>query len=622
MNDAKYPWAAASLSDVNEFEFEFDLAVAELVTSEASAHHLGEMFIAASSSSDDTNSSSRSRVLQMLASALKLHQRLDLPKAPYTAMMDFGDRRTAVGTDWKGCSAVLEALGRRSPNPAICARLCDLAWFVERGRVDSGREAALAYCRVAEGLMTQQLRHRDLDTGHIPVRVIANALRRGLQICDIMHLDRDDPDLRVLRQFCLSAADRFEAEASSEGLLLMMTLALDFELDEPGNCAPRMEVAAHGFSSDGGPHAVCDALVSAGRAWRRAQDNANYERCLVEASSVMAEHGRSLGGTLSASHFVQQAIDLLRGLSSADAKASKRELRVELIRLQSAAEDDFSSFEYSWDLSELVDAVRNRAKGVSLKNGLFLLASIHRPRPTQVIEAEAIEGIRKHPLSSLFGVEQYDSDGYVLFRAPGAGLRDIDSAALEHAVAKQEEIYRGTVVQGRIAVVLYQLALEHPISYEDVFLLCRDSPFVPTDLTETFSRGFLAFLHGDLTSALFILTPLMEASLIYVLKGHDVDVVRHDEDSGTQEDMSITQLYKNHRSELNRIFGESVIDDIDRVFLARSGPGLRHAIAHGTASDGVPFSVDAMYACWLMWHLCLIPLFKDHFGALASATES
>lgn len=612
MSSVNYPWTEASHSDA--IAFSFDVGDSELLASEASAHRLGDLFVEEDKSTDEQDTSSRSRILRMMASALKLHHRLDLPKAPYTAMMEFGDRRTAIGSDWKECGAALEELGSRSPNPVICARLFDLAWIVERGRVDAGRAAVLSYIRVADGLLTRGLRHRDYDSDHRPISEVMRALRRALQICDLLHLREDDADFIALKAFCMSSADQFETEGDSQGLLAMMNLALDYDLDKPEHCAPRMEVAARRFASETDPHFVCDALVGAGRAWRRAQEGLHYERCMIEASCLMAEHGRALGGNLSGSHFVQQAIDLLRGLSSPDAKSSKRELRIELIRLQSAAEDEFGTFEYSYDLGELVRAVRNRARGLSIKDGLFLLAAIHRPRPTSVIEEEAIEGIRKHPLSSLFGVQQHDSDGHVRFRAPGTDMRNIDPASLEHAVARQEGIYREAVVQGRIAVILHELAKEHSVSLDEVFPLCRESPFVPPDLTETFSKGVLAFLHGDMTSALFILTPLLEASFVYVLKGHDVDVVRHDEESGTQEDMSITQLYKNHRDKLETIFGAPVIDDIERVFLARSGPGLRHAIAHGTTSDDQAYSGDSIYACWLMWHLCLVPLFSDHFG--------
>ncbi len=74
--------------------------------------------------------------------------------------------------------------------------------------------------------------------------------------------------------------------------------------------------------------------------------------------------------------------------------------------------------------------------------------------------------------------------------------------------------------------------------------------------------------------------------------------------------MTITQLFKNLRKELDEIFGEAITADIDRVFLARSGPSLRHAVAHGTMSDQSSYMPNI--ACWLVLRLCLLPLFTRY----------
>lgn len=63
------------------------------------------------------------------------------------------------------------------------------------------------------------------------------------------------------------------------------------------------------------------------------------------------------------------------------------------------------------------------------------------------------------------------------------------------------------------------------------------------------------------------------------------------------------------RNELETIFGTAITADIERVFLRKSGPHLRHALSHGLLHDGDPYGPDAVYACWLIFRLCLIPLF-------------
>lgn len=607
VTEATAPWALASLDDADAFDFSLPQAAA----TEASPFTLGSLYQAELSSLSEVQRGSRSRVLAMLAAALHMHDRLNLPKDPYGPMLEMGDRRTAIPTDWEGEGiSALERLGERATNPVVQARLCDVAWFLQRSRLQSGRRAAAAYLATARGLCDGTI--TDSMDGQVPgvwVLTLQKALRRGFQIC--MQLRPADPELGKLEGFIFDAADRFEAEDNPRALLAMLTLAYDFELRDAAAYAARIEQAAT-QQGDGGPHIVTDALILAAKAWRRAKDTDGHDRCLMQASEVMVAHAKSVDQAFSAAHFFQEAIRLLRGLRSPIAKDRKRDLRIELIRMQASAEDDMGVFEHPIDLTELIEGTIEHLKGLTLLDGLFLLAAINRSRSPADLVTEARRSMAENPLSAMIGVQQHDADGYVRFRAPGASPGEEAPEVLEHQIAKQEEIHRQIVVEGQIKVVVRNLANRFPISEEDILPLCRESPFVPADLSRTYARGLTAFFHGDMTTAISILTPLLEASLVYVLKGHDIDVVRHDEEEGTQEDMTITQLFKSLRNELDDIFGEAITADIDRVFLARSGPGLRHAVAHGTMSDQTPYMSDAIYACWLMLRLCLLPLFNRY----------
>jgi hypothetical protein len=157
---------------------------------------------------------------------------------------------------------------------------------------------------------------------------------------------------------------------------------------------------------------------------------------------------------------------------------------------------------------------------------------------------------------------------------------------------------------------------EHFIS-EDVFAtLLQHSGFVPPELSLTFATGFTRFFQGDFISALYILTPLLENSLRYVLKqnGHDVSIF--DDATQTQQDRTISSLFEQMRTELDSIFTEAITTDIENVFLSKIGPHLRHSVAHGLLHDGDPRGTDAIYACWLIFRLCLLPLFP-HRNELA-----
>ena len=53
----------------------------------------------------------------------------------------------------------------------------------------------------------------------------------------------------------------------------------------------------------------------------------------------------------------------------------------------------------------------------------------------------------------------------------------------------------------------------------------------------------------------------------------------------------------------------AITADIESVFLTKLGPHLRHALAHGLLHDGDPYGADAIYACLLIFRLCLLPLY-------------
>jgi hypothetical protein len=60
---------------------------------------------------------------------------------------------------------------------------------------------------------------------------------------------------------------------------------------------------------------------------------------------------------------------------------------------------------------------------------------------------------------------------------------------------------------------------------------------------------------------------------------------------------------------MEAIFSKPLITDIEHVFLKKPGPALRHSVAHGLLADGSAFAPDAIYACWLIFRLCCLPLF-------------
>ncbi len=198
-----------------------------------------------------------------------------------------------------------------------------------------------------------------------------------------------------------------------------------------------------------------------------------------------------------------------------------------------------------------------------------------------------------------------------------------EDPAIRDQVAKAEGIRRTIVAFGRIEAARTGIAGRHFISDDVLSPLLQYSPFVPPDLVQTFARGYGRFFQGDFVSATYILTPLLENSLRHVLKSHGHEVTVFDDVTQTQQDRTISSLFERLRPELDSILTPAITADIERVFLTKPGPYLRHALSHGLLHDGDPYGADAIYGCWLIFHLCLVPLFphRERLLSMMQGTE-
>jgi hypothetical protein len=384
-------------------------------------------------------------------------------------------------------------------------------------------------------------------------------------------------------------------------------LDLDFGISEPAEVGQSIEALVDRLPAATDGHTKVDLWRLAARAYHLAKRDDDRHRCQSAAAEQLVSMAEQPSAML-ASHILAEAIAELHGVPGK--KERRKELRHRLVDVQAGISEEMSAFSHPINLEELVKHVEQQMRHPSLRDKLFVFAALARsPDPAQVTE-QAAKSIREHPLSSLFEATHHDREGKVVHRSEGAGFGDgADSSAVQRQIAQDESIRRHITASGEIEVARQAIAREHYIS-EDVFAhILVHSPFVPRDLVMTYSRGFTRFFQGDFVSGLYILTPLLENSLRNVLKSHGHDITKFDDAKLTQEDRTISSLFEQMRLELVSVFGDAIATDIENVFLNKPGPYLRHSLSHGLLHDGDPYSDDAIYGCWLIFHLCMLPLF-------------
>ena len=245
-----------------------------------------------------------------------------------------------------------------------------------------------------------------------------------------------------------------------------------------------------------------------------------------------------------------------------------------------------------------------------MRDMLFGFADMSRSPSPEKLRADAIKGIEDHPLSTIFSASFHDRDGKVSHRSPGIDLMSSPTDEdLKSSIAQAERIRRQIFAVGDIQTARRLINERYFVTDEAFTALLRYSGFVPEALVRTYNRGFRRFFQGDPVSGLYILTPLLEASIRHVLKGGGHDVSTFDNATKTQQDLTISAMFDQMRAEIVEVFGSAIVTDIESVFLSQPGPTIRHEVAHGLMSDGAPFGADSAYACWLIFRLCLIPLF-------------
>lgn len=605
-------WAFASKSDLQNVDFEEPIHDAK----SANPYRLSTLFNEAAKAFEDcTDNTSKSKeyVFKMLQGVTNMSLKAGDRNEPYSPMVIFANgSRSAALDDFKG--EPMEALvyaAESTTHPVLKARLCDICWFIERKRFELGKAAVAAYIDIIEKLEAGELeRDKDNDDFGLTERDI---LKRSLQIAKLTGWDEDYSE--KAKKWVVDFKKRSIDQSNLIHAGWFSELDLDYGLTDPKEIGNDLEGLLLNIGDSQSVHVVVKMWKLAAQAFHAAKDEQSKTRCRVAAAETLAEYSENIaknnGSAMLASHWLAEAIAEYHGLP--DFRIRRTELKHKLVDVQSNIIDEMSSYSHPMDIREIVLQTKEHFKDLALLEALLTFADMERSPMPDELEKAAVKSVQEFPLSSMFGTSHYDDEGKVIHRTEGGGLGDdSNKSAITAAINQQETIRRQLFAFGH-ADVARRVIMENFYVSETIFInLLQHSPFVPRKLLQTFALGFTRFFQGDFTSGLYILTPLLENSLRHVLKLNGHDVTTFNDAAQTQEARTITALFDAMRGELDEVFSPAITGDIERVFLSKHGPSIRHGVAHGLLSDGSPYGSDAIYACWLVFRLCCIPLFAQH----------
>ena len=591
-------------TDVEDFQ-SFDVNLVAGAERAATYHQLHTL-LANEVGQDD--GSPRSRAAFTAAALTSMFLREEDPNQPFGPMFVFNTGRSAALSDFRDSREVVRYLADTATHPLLKARCADMYWLFDRSKGVYAQIAIRSYLSAVHRVGDLEL---DLgfaaDQGRLHPDV-KKYITRALQVAK--GLRRQKPDLTALHALCRSLFDEAVIRKEAHAVLSYGRLCLQHEVIVPGDLALALEEFIVEADPSASFHFRVETWRLAASCHHHAGNQADRYRCQAEAAEELARH--ALKGASSAMVSASFLMDAVRQLQGVPGKRERRaQLKEKLLQVQSSASEEMSTFLHEIDLREIIEDTNSRFSDHTLFDQLMAFAVLDFSPALDELEEKARETIKQYPLSSLFPAVIMDRDGKVIERAAGGlSMGEVSESAITHKIEQNESLRRHLVVSGRIEAARRVIASSHVVEGEKLVHLFRQSFFVPPELAHTFSQGVARFFQGDFTSALYILTPLLEAGVKHVLKQRGVDVSSFDNAAETQEDKNIGSLFSSMRDDIENALTPAIAANIERVFLSKFGPYIRHSIAHGLLGDGDPFGSDGIYACYLLIHLSLMPLYR------------
>jgi len=415
-----------------------------------------------------------------------------------------------------------------------------------------------------------------------------------------------------------SVLDRYNGEDPSWLSAKLMELLQEYRLGDSTKYAALAEKAA--------------TLAELAHKWRRARDywdikarwhllekNGEKERAalMLAAETYVKEAEDALKRNppsyLTASHYMQKAVEAFRSIrgtkeEAADAKVRAEEAHKLLLQYQEKSTKELAPFSDRPDISKEVEQAREQVRGKDFQDALFSLAFLGAPCKVsylrQEVQRHAQESISSHTASTTFINEM----GKVVAR-PSASILSRDPIEAEEATRfemyKTAVYYQSRHVQAFIEPARYQINLEHSVRVNDLLPIVSHTPFVPPEREHLFAKGLYAGLTGDFFTSTHILIPQIENSIRYLLWNRGVLTSGLDNRGIQDEHHLTTTLYC---PEITSIFDEDTLFDLKGLLVERSGSNLRNRMAHGLINDNGFFNPFMSYLWWVTLRLCCLQI--------------
>ncbi|MFC5743377.1 DUF4209 domain-containing protein [Dyella tabacisoli] len=557
------------------------------------------------------------RAYELLWHLCAFHLNVNDPSTPFDARWRSGEGRSYVPSDFRGSqNDTLLSILPSIEHPVLRARIADIVWYNDRKHWKAAGIAVSAYCDVVSKKLDGTFQDRYESTSDSFFGSL-KYLHRAFQITAQLGKREKIPD--DLEGAYSNLYARIKDKSAFVAFADIARLGVSYGMIEWVSVAADARQMAEGAPSGTFPLALQKVWDLAAEAYTRIGDREAKHHCQLASVELTLSMRDQVSTSSARAAWTMTAIGQLRAAGGFSERI--KELRRELRDLQEQSVDEFGQFSIPVDLEDEQVGTIKVFSELTLPEALLNVATFARSLPIEQLRSIALNSRSESLLSSSFGASYSDRDGKVVAQTPASPLQGEPSDDwLKAQWLRTYDLWRHQIVGGHIEPARRTIMQRFPVEERFFEPIVAASPFVPFGHEHIFALGFARFWQGDFASSVHLLIPQLENSIRHVLQAASEDSSKIKTDL-LQEDRSLSGLLDNRRPEMDRVFGEDLVNEIDLLFNYKAGPALRHQTAHGKMYAGACYSTDAIYACWLVYKLTCIPLLGDLRSKIAIAIE-
>jgi hypothetical protein len=540
-------------------------------------------------------------VFDLLGAVSSLMLKPDSKDEPLAPQVVFKTGRSAIVDDFTDAHLDLfKALLPDIADAEMRARVGDLLWVSKRHDFQAAQIAVEAYLASAKDLEDPS----DWPEG-------ADRLERALRIAAV--LDRKARK-RIYYPRAVAAIEDILARCNGEDPSFLSSKMMDLLLEHREGDATLYAALAEkaALRAEAAPEwlRAREYWGLAARWHARGGDAAGERTALIRvAETYVAEAEyvlpRPSQGYLVAARHLQSAIEAFRQVG--DMKERVEEVHRRLLEYQRESLKELETASATVDVTRLARSALAHIEGKPLSDALFALALYGSlPNPSFLRGRAEAQMARFSPQNLAQTTLLGDEGRNIAHRPALVGDDDeLRNNAIRAAMFEEAKLYRSCHAAAVVEPMRTQIVLEHSVRLADILPFVGNNPFVPPGREWVFARGLHAGLIGDLLVAASLLIPQVENSLRHVLTQHGVITSKLDANR-IQDAYDLNAVFDRFATELNAIFGEDLVFDLEGLLIRRNGSNLRNLLAHGLLSHDSFNSTEVVYFWWLTMRICCV----------------